>query len=326
MTDYSRRHFLRLLGSAALAAAGRAAAQDWEVETPTIARMREHLEAVIGGLNIALDFRGFDVTHNELFRIQVNADALEPVASCFKAFVVPYYFLNTPASEWDYGENSLLYSMAVHSSNTATGLILDSVARRLEGPDNAIVKFNDFLRDMGLANGLHTWNWEGSPTAGLTDPRFAPSAVNGRVVRIRGLVYQVDNVFTAADLARGHDYITRGEYFTDSERIREALHLTKALLSIPSTTTGYQAPIERVFLPGYTGKDGILPASDIATGRVVNDAGVVRVGDNHYIIAFMSAGESESVALNVLREVVGQIDVHEQSIGGTRLEDLFNDL
>ncbi len=326
MTCFSRRHFLRLLGGAALASAAQVTAQDWEVETPTVTRIREHLQGVIGGLNMALDFRCFDLTRNELFRIQVNAETLQPVASCFKAFVVPYYFLNTPRDQWDYGENSLLYSMAVHSSNGATGVVLDNIARQIEGPDNAIVKFNNFLRDMGLANGLHSWNWEDSPTAGITDPRFAPSAVTGRVVRIRGLVYQVDNVFTAADLARGHDYITRGEYFTDSERIREALRLTKMLLSIPSTTTEYVSPIERVFAPGYTGKDGILPASDIATGRVVNDAGAVQVGDNTYIIAFMSAGESESVALNVLREVVGQIDVHEQAVGGTRLEDLFNDL
>jgi hypothetical protein len=213
--------------------------------------------------------------------------------------------------------------MAVHSANGATGIVLDQVARYIQGSENAIVKFNNFLFQMGLSNGLHSWNWDGSPTVGLTDPRFAPSAVSGRVVRIRGLVYQVDNVFTAADLARGHDYITRGEFFTSSAEVREALQLTKQLLSIPSVTTGYVSPIERVFPPGYIGKDGILPASDIQTGRVVNDAGVLHVGDHSYIIAFLSAGESESIALNVLREVIGQIDVYEQSVGGTRLEELL---
>jgi len=321
----SRRHFLRLLGSAALASVGRIQAQDWEVETPLVARMREHLEWVIGGLNITLDFRGIDSAQNEQFRIQINADALQPVASCFKAFIVPYYFLNVPRGAWDYGENSLLYSMAVHSSNSATGIVLDQIARYIDGPENAIVKFNNFLRSMGLSNGLHSWNWGGSPTENLTDPRYAPSAVTGRVVRIRGITYQIDNVLTAADLARGHDFITRGEYFTESDQMREALRLTKQLLSIPSST-GYRSPIERVFPPGYTGKDGILPASDIATGRVVNDAGTLHVGPNTYIIAFMSAGESESIALDVLREVIGQIDTYEQSVGGIRLEDLFNDL
>lgn len=319
----SRRQFLRLLGGAALGAAGRAVAQDWEVESPVVTRIREHLEWVIGGWTMALDFRGFDPACNEWFRIQINADRLMPVASCFKAFVVPYYFLHTPPAEWRYDENSALYSMAVHSGNAATGVVLDNVARRIPGSDNAIVKFNNFLRQMGLANGLHTWNWEGSPTAGLSDPRYAPSAVNGRVVRVRDQIFQVDNVFTAADLARGHDYITRGRYFTSSAEVREVLRVTQELLSVPSTSTGYRSPIERVFPPGYTGKDGVLPASDIQTGRVIADAGALHVGDHTYIVAFMSAGESESVALDVLREVVGQIGVYEQSIGGTRLEDLL---
>jgi hypothetical protein len=134
----------------------------------------------------------------------------------------------------------------------------------------------------------------------------------------------VDNVVTALDLARGHDFITRGEYFTSSEAVRQAVQLTKELLALPSTTTGYESPIERVFPPGYVGKDGILPASDIQTGRVVNDAGALHVGNRTYIIAFMSAGESESVALNVLREVVNQIDVFEQANHGAPLEVLFD--
>ena len=319
----SRRQFLRLLGGAALASAGRAVAQDWEVESPVVARIREHLEWVIGGWNMTLDFRGFDSTFNEWFRIQINAEKLMPVASCFKAFVVPYYFLHTPPDEWRYDENSVLYGMAVHSNNAATGVVLDNVARRISGSDNAIIKFNNFLRQMGLANGLHTWNWEGSPTAGLSDTRYAPSAVTGRIVNVHGQLFQVDNVFTAADLARGHDYITRGGYFTSSTEVREVLRLTQELLSIPSTSTGYVSPIERVFPPGYTGKDGILPASDIQTGRVIADAGALHVGEHTYLVAFMSAGESESVALDVLREVVGQIGVYEESIGGTRLEDLL---
>ena len=49
----SRRHFLRLLGSAAVLAAGRVRAQDWEVESPIVTRMREHLQWVIGGMGMA---------------------------------------------------------------------------------------------------------------------------------------------------------------------------------------------------------------------------------------------------------------------------------
>jgi hypothetical protein len=57
----------------------------------------------------------------------------------------------------------------------------------------------------------------------------------------------------------------------------------------------------------------------------VDDAGVLHVGGNTYLIAFMSVSESESLALNVLREVIGQIDVYEQAMGGARLEDWFHD-
>jgi hypothetical protein len=322
----SRRRFLQLAGSATLAAThyGWLEAQDWDHETRMVIDIRERLQAVIGALNMALDFRSYDAAQNELFRIQIKADQLLPVASCFKAFIVPYYFLNTPPEDWDFGEDSLLYSMAVHSNNGATGTVLDTIARHVRGDGNAIVKFNDFLNQIGLQNGLHTWNWEGSPTAGMTDPRYAPSQISGRVVRVRGQIYSVDNVVTAVDLARGHDFITRGEYFTSSEQVRQAIHQTKTLLAIPSIITGYESPIERVFPPGYVGKDGILPASDIQTGRVVNDAGALRIGDRTYIIAFMSAGESEAVALNVLREVVNQMDVFEQANGGASLEVLFN--
>ncbi len=296
--------------------------QDWSEDTATTVSMRASLEQVFAGLNMALDFRGIDSKQDEVFRIQINAEQLMPVASCFKAFVVPYYLSNTPRDEWETGPNSLLYSMAVHSNNEATGIVLENVAQRVRGQSNAIVKFNDYLRYIGIRNGLHTWNWEGSPTVGMTDPRFAPSAINGRVVRAHGQYFQVDNVFTAADLARGHDFITRGEFFTPHEQLREIFHQTKELLSIPSSATGYQSPIERVFPPGYTGKDGILPADDIATGRVVDDAGVLSVGDMRYIVSFMSAGESESTVLDILRQVMGEIDVYQQANGGVSIEDL----
>jgi hypothetical protein len=315
----SRRQFLHLLGGAWLWW------QDWETESPLVTPLRLHLEEVIGSLNMALDFRGIDADHTEVFRIQINAERLLPVASCFKAFIAPYYFLNTPRGAWEYGENSLLYSTIVHSSNTATGTLLDNIGRRVRGRENALVKFNNFLRYIGLQNGLHTWNWEGSATEGLTDPRFAPSAQTGRLVRVRDQFFPVDNAFTAADLARGHDFITRGEFFTPNAAMREILRLSKDLLSLPSLATGYQSPLERVFPPGYVGKDGILPASDIATGRVVNDAGALRAGNHTYIVAFMSAGESESVVIDVLREVIRQIDRYQQATGGLRLEELYDD-
>lgn len=308
----TRRRFLSLAAGLIGAAALPIRAQDWADESPLIESIRSDLQTYIGGLNMALDFRCIDRDLRECFRIQINADNLMPVASCFKAFAVLYYYLNTQPESWQDDENSALYRMTVYSDNGATGVVLADVAGRVPGDGNAIIKFNDFLRGtMGLRNGLHTWNHTGSPTVGMSDLRFAPSAVNGRVVRMRGQEHQVDNVFTAADLARGHDYIWRGEFFTQSETFRRAAQATKALLSIPATRIGYVSPIERVYPRGYMGKDGILPSDMIATGRVVNDAGVLSAGDDHFIISFMSAGESESTALAVLAEVVRQMGIYE---------------
>ncbi len=308
----TRRAFLALAAGLFGAAALRPLrAQDWSEEAPIAASIRADLEAFIGRRSMALDFRCIDSAYAERFRIQINADNLMPVASCFKAFAVLYYYLNTPAADWNDGPGTPLYRMAVYSDNRATGVVLADTAERVPGPENAIVKFNDFLRGtMGLTNGLHTWNHPGSPTVGLSDPRFAPSAVNGRVVLVRGSAYQVDNVFTASDLARGHDFILRGEHFTRSETFRQAARATSALLSIPATDIDYVSPIERVYPLGYTGKDGVLPTDMIAAGRVINDAGVVRAGGSRFIIAFMSAGEGDINALNALAEVVRQIEVY----------------
>src|SRR5690606_30012063 len=158
-------------------------------------------------------------------------------------------------------------------------------------------------------------NWEGTPTRGLSDPRYAPSINTGRVVWKDENYFQVDNVFSAADLSRAHDFITRGEFFTQSARFRAAARATKDLLSIPADN-GYQSPIERVFPEGYTGKDGILPSNNLEIGRVVNDAGALQVNDHTYIIVLMAAGESESLVLDVLREVRSQMNLYEEADDG----------
>jgi hypothetical protein len=307
----TRRAFLALAaglaGGAVLPLPGVRAQGDWSEEAPIAARIRADLETYIGGRGMALDFRCIDRSQAERFRIQINADSLMPVASCFKAFAGLYYYLNTPPDVWNDSAGTPLYRMTVYSDNGATGVVLADVAGRIPGPDNAIVKFNDFLRGtMGLTSGLHTWNHEGSPTVGMADPRFAPSAASGRVVRVRGSEYQVDNVFTASDLARGYDFMLRGQHFTHSEAFRQAARAATILLSIPANVS----PIERAYPPGYTGKDGVLPADMIATGRVINDAGVLRSGGNAFIVAFMSAGEGDVAALNTLAEVVRQIEVY----------------
>lgn len=312
MSRLLRRAFLRFLGAALLpplaVSLPTLSAHDWEQETPLVTSIREHLEAVFSGLNMALDFRRINARYDEEFRIQINGFNLYPVASCFKAFLVLCYFLHTPQSEWAYDESSPIYRTAVYSDNTDTGVVLDEVARRVPGHQNPIEKFNNFLHStIGLTSGLRTWDWPDTPVVGLTDPRFAPSVT--RQVLVDGQAFSVDNIFTAADLGHGYDFLARGEHFTPSPVLREAIRMTKTLLSIPAPE--YQSPIERVYAGGYMGKDGILPGRDVATGRVVNDAGVLSVGSSAYLIAFMSAGESESTAIVVLREVVGQIEVYE---------------
>lgn len=270
--------------------------------------MREYLESVIGGLNMALDFRCIRNNIDEKFRIQINAFHLMPVASCFKAWAVLYYFLHTPADMRDTTEFSPLYQMAVNSSNVDTGIVLFDVAKRVSGRGNAIEKFNDFLTiRIGMANGLHSWNWPDSPTAGLTDPRFAPGGE--RLVYFAGQGYRIDNAFWAADLARGYDFLIRGETFSKSATLKAAIQATRELLSIQANT--YRSPIERASKGSYIGKDGILPSSDTPIGRVVDDAGVIIIGSRTYLISFMSAGESESTALSVLGEVIQQMNEYE---------------
>lgn len=278
---------------------------DWGVESPAVTAMRERIETVIGGLNMALDFRCIRRARDERFRIQINPFNLMPVASCFKAWAVLYYFLNTPQEAQDTTEFSPLYQMTVNSDNVQTGVVLMQVAERVSGRGNAIEKFNDFLTvKIGMANGLHSWNWTGSPTEGLTDPRFAPSTQ--RLVYFEGQGYLIDNAFWVSDLGRGYDFLIRGETFTQSPELKTALQATRALLSVRASN--YNSPIERAYPEGdYMGKDGILPSADTPIGRVVNDAGLITIGDHTYLIAFMSAGESESTALDVLKAIIAEM-------------------
>lgn len=283
---------------------------DWDTETPLAAQIRLYLEGVLADQKMALDFRRINGQHDEEFRIQINAFNYFPVASCFKAWIALYYYLNTPRQAWDDAEGSALYSTVVFSNNTQTGFVLDDVRDRARGSKNAVEKFNDFLKlTVGMNSGLYSWNWEGSPTVDFFDERFTPSFE--RPVTLNGESYLVDNVFTAADLAHGYDVLTRGPYFARDAQLREALLAADNLLAVRAPD--YRSPIEYVFSEGYMGKDGVLPESDLPAGigRVVNDAGVLPVGDARYIIAFMSAGESETTVRNVLQEVVNQIQVYE---------------
>lgn len=302
-----RRHFLHLLGTltAAYPLAQVAAQTDWDRERPIVATMRQTLEQAFAGKDMALDLRCINDQQDLEFTIEIRPFEFFPVASCFKAFVAYYYFFSTPESEWEAGEGTNVYRMIVFSDNVATGAVLADTADRVLTSGNPIEKFNDFLFErVGIYSGLHTWDWTGSRTIGFRDPRYEPSGV--RLVTYNDEVYSVDNVFTAAALAHGFDVLLRGQVFAKWERMQRAVQATYDLLSIPAAN--YRSPIERIFTQGYTGKDGVLPATDLPVGRVINDAGVVSYEGRRYIIAYLSMGEGDLAADDALEVVRQQIE------------------
>jgi hypothetical protein len=307
---WTRRQFLKTLGLATIVGPLRLQGPtDWDEETPLAQSIREYLETVLAGRRMALDFRRINGDFDQEFHIQIRAYDLFPVASCFKAWLPLYYYLNTAREAWEDGEDTPLYNAVVFSSNVDTGIVLSEVAQRIAGEANPIEKFNTFLRRrVGMANGLYSWDWPNAPTVGFVDARFEPTA--DRVVTVDEEAYLVDNAFTANDLAQGYNVLARGPHFARWERMQAALEASLRLLAIRAP--GYQSPIETVYPDGYQGKDGILPTGNLPLGRVVNDAGILRVGDAQYIVALMAAGENELSVREVLTEVVAMIDVYER--------------
>lgn len=309
----TRRNFLKVLAAALFVPPLQqpTGPNDWSQETELAKSIREYLESTFAGHEMALDFRRINAQNNQEFHIQIKGDKLYPVASCFKAWVALYYYLNTPKDQWKDTQGTSLYSTVVFSNNTETGTVLVDVAQRVTSSGNPIQKFNDFLmKSVGMSNGLHAWDWPGSPTVGFTDERFVPSF--DRSMTYKGDYYLIDNLFTVTDLAHGYDVLQRGQSFARWDVMREAILATNSLLTVPASN--YLSPLEYVFSEGYMGKDGILPETDLPSGlgRVIDDAGVVTVGDAHYIIAFMSMGEGESIVRDKLAEIAKMIEVYER--------------
>lgn len=291
--------------------AGRHGPTNEATQAEIIETIRGNLLPLFEGREMSLDFRRFDASGAESFRIQINPNELYPVASAFKAFLALHYFMALPRDEWNYTQGSLVYSVVVYSNNGTTGSLLYEVGRRVEGPGNAIEKFNDFLLDvMGLEYGLYSWNWPGSPTYGLTDPRFTPT--QDRQVQIRTLSQSVSNITTAADLAKGWEFISRASENPrwNDPKFREAIRITREISAIPAN--GYRSPIEKVLYSGYIGKDGTLPLGDLAVGRVINDAGIIRVPNGEYIVSFMSTGETEASTEPALQTVIDSMRLYEE--------------
>lgn len=295
----SRRTFLKLLGGAALAGGGSSLA--WAAPgrpSPRITDLRNTLTDLIGDLAIGLDLRQIDPdSGDEYLRVQINADQLYPVASCFKTWLALYYLWYTPEDQQTYAEGSPVYSTVVFSNNTRTGTLIEQVGARINRYGNALEKFNDFLLfDVGLRNGLYRWSWEGNPVQDLVDTRFTPSLIN-RHITLNDERFLMDNLTTAADLADGYAFLLNPPDAT----YQQAAARTLELCAIPAAA--FPSPIERAFEDAYIGKDGVLPADRSIIGRVINDAGIITVGDSTYILSFLCAGEGEWVGINILREV-----------------------
>ncbi len=86
--NLNRRGFLTLLAGAPFPSA---LAPQPSFQADRLTQVHRRLQEVVYGRHVALDLRALDQRRQELFRIQFNADLLLPVASCFKAFVVPWY-------------------------------------------------------------------------------------------------------------------------------------------------------------------------------------------------------------------------------------------
>lgn len=321
----SRRAFLRWVAAGAASGLAFSLLPDAVAQSPAAQRLADAISRAIGSRAIGFDLRRIDDEGYEQFRVQVNADQLYPVASCFKTFAVLYYCWYMPYLMWSSPDaESLLYRVAVSSSNLGTTTLLYQVAPRvpvLVPGRNAIETFNDFLiYTMRFQNGIYRWSFGvdgGDESDSLTTPppvdtdrRFEPSL--GRYVEVRGERVLMDNLFTAADLANGYAMMLAPDSFPDVDRAATAIDVTLDLHSIPFE--GYESPFERAFERDYTGKDGVLPASDSPAGRVINDAGIVQFGAGRYVIAFLCL-EGEFAALEVLGEIRAAIEAYEAVVG-----------
>lgn len=301
----SRREWLRGVGAGVLLAfspSRRVAAQD---------RLQRVITDAVGARNIGVDVgrfvRGEGDTVRELYRVGVNQQALRPTASCFKAWLPLYYYNFTPYEQWDDAEGSLPYSVTVHSNNVSTGRLMQQVGE-LQSFGNAIEKYNDFLLyGMRLEHGINSWNWPTNPLIGISDERFASGGE--RVVSSGGQTFTIGNITTAADTLNGYRELFRRTFaqtdtYTANPYRRQAALRSLRLLSIPGVPE-YNSPIERVVGRGaYMGKDGVLPDDGSGLGRVVNDAGLIAMGEGFIGVSFFSVRESEFSAIEILREII----------------------
>lgn len=275
--------------------------------------LQRDLDAIIGEANIGIDvmrllWKGEQL--HEVYRIQKNPSQLFPSASCFKAWLAPYYYTFVPVDEWQDQDGTPLHNAIVNSNNTETGVVLATVGEfQLFG--NAIQKFNDYLQtDLLLQHGIYNWNWEGNPVMGQLDERFAMT--EDRSVIVRGITHQVANVTSAVDMLRGYHLLLTRAQRADGTRRSQIASRALRLLSIPSDDLEYASPIERVVgRGGYTGKDGALPVGNVTAGTVLNDAGILTDERGFTLLACLCVGESQFTAQNVLTQTLNRLRQYE---------------
>ncbi|MEM6284727.1 MAG: hypothetical protein AAF787_21235 [Chloroflexota bacterium] len=313
----SRRGFLGGMGAGSLVWFTRHA---WVQNVDALGQL---INREVGARNIGIEVARFipeGDSVRELFRFGINQNELRPTASCFKAWVVLYYFTFTPEPQWADADGTDTYNVAVNSHNVATGRLIRDTGQ-YQDFGNDLEKFNDFLiYSMSMEHGIASWNWEGNPLVGFVDGRFA--AGPNRLVRAQGTTHEIGNVTTAADTLNGYRELYRRSFAQDADpyggdpdrRKRTALR-TMDLLAKPSDNAEYDSPVERAAgRDVYIGKDGVLPVESTTAGRVINDAGLIPMETGAYGISFFSVAESEFSAIEILRTIVDGIYEVEQSL------------
>ena len=304
----SRRNFLKLLGMAGatlplMPVLG-------QIYDDDVQALEEKILELIGDQPFGLDLRRIDPETGLLdVRIINNAYTLYPIASCFKMLVVLYYLTVTPRALWQVDEDSAAYRVAVYSNNPMTGELIVAASSYYPILGNAVERFNHFIRNtLLMQNGIHDWDWPGSPTIGMSDPLYAASATRNVIGR-DGTAYEMDNVFYAADLAEAWARLLRDDPMPGEPQAVEAIEMVFELFGIAAE--GYEAPIERAW-GDYIGKDGVIPDADSPIGRVINDAGIIRVGEAEtpYVVAAMFAG-SEFSFVEMLRDILAEVETYE---------------
>lgn len=312
----SRRDWLKSVGAGSLL---------WWSPSPYVSAVDELqalIEAQVGRRNIGVEVarwvRGGDAVRS-IYRVGINQDALRPTASCFKAWVLMYYYTFVAPQDWEDAPGTDAYNIVVNSHNTAVGRVLRDVGE-YQSYGNAVEKFNDFMQySLGLEHGINAWEWDGNPVQGLFDERYQPG--EERQVSAGGAQHRIGNLTTAADTLNGYRELYRRTFAADVDIFggnREARRLgalsALRLLTLPSESD-YNSPMERVLGRGvYAGKDGVLRATDTTAGRVINDAGMIPLSNGMLGISVFAVAESEFSVVEIIREIVRGMYRVEQSL------------